>query len=247
MEHKYLFDEYVTAAVMRQKGGSALILSGRSIIFLDLETDKREVVATVQDDKPTNRFNDGKCDPVSTMGAELTPAVFELEQGCLFSFDEKQTVKVHVEKVSLSNGLAWSLDNKTFYFIDSIPAGCVYAFDYDLTSGSISNKRTIIMVDPSLGIPDGMTIDVDGMLWIAMYNGGKVVRYDPSNGKVLQTVTLPATKTTSVCWAGPNYDELLVTSACLSPEEKKSQPLAGSVFKIKNLGTSGLPLTPYCG
>ncbi|XP_031571874.1 regucalcin-like [Actinia tenebrosa] len=252
-DQKYQFEDTIGAAVMRKKGGSVLLTSGLKIIFLDLETQKQETVATVDGDKPHNRFNDGKCDPAGrfwsgTMGPEPRPVEVVPEQGTLYSFDKNHKVQSHFNKITISNGLAWSPDDKTFYFVDSF-LGCVYAFDYDLASGSIDNKRVAIQIDPSHGVPDGITVDVDGMLWIAMYNGGKVARYNPTTGNVITTVNFPVTKTTSVCWAGPNYDELLVTSERkrLSPEEKKQQPLAGSIFKVKNLGTGGLPSIPYDG
>ncbi|XP_032241153.1 regucalcin [Nematostella vectensis] len=251
---KYDFDDTVGAAVPRKTGGSVVVLCGRSYTYLDLETGKKEVVATVDEDKPNNRFNDGKCDPAGrfwagSMGPEPRATEVVPEQGSLFCLHADGAVTKHDSKITISNGLGWSPDNKTMYFIDSIPARCVYAYDFDMPTGSISNRRIAVQVDPLYGVPDGMSVDSDGMLWVAMYNGGKVVRYDPSNGKELSVIEFPVSKTTSCCWMGPDYDQLIVTSErCrLSQEEKDAQPLAGSVFRVKNLGAKGLPSIPFNG
>ncbi|EDO36541.1 predicted protein, partial [Nematostella vectensis] len=150
--------------------------------------------------------------------------------------------------VTISNGLAWSNDGKTLYYVDSIPR-TVSAFDYDVASGNLSNRRVAIQLPPSRGEPDGMTIDKDGMLWIAIWDEGKVVRFDPNTGEELQSVSFPVARTTSCCWAGPNYDELIVTTARigLTPSQLRDQPLAGSIFRVKNLGTRGSPAVKYHG
>lgn len=250
---KYHFDGPVGAAVPRKRGGSLLVAVNRDFIFLDLETEQKEVVASVDKDKPENRFNDGKCDPAGrfwagTMGPEERPVCVKPHQGSLFSLDCNMAVRSLVDKLSISNGIAWTPDKKTLYHVDSFE-NKIDAFDYDELSGVISNRRNVIVVDHSLGAPDGMTIDEDGMLWVAMYNGWKVAKFNPCSGEYLTHVDLPIAKVTSCCWAGTNYDELLVTSesARLTPEEKQQQPLAGSIFRVKNLGTTGSPAVAFHG
>lgn len=216
-------------------------------------TGQQEVVATVDEDKPENHFNDGKCDPAGrfwagTKGRETGVGILPPEQGSLFSLSGDRKLTKWIDKITISNGMTWSLDEKTFYYIDTVTSK-IDAFDYNDEAGAISNRRSAVQVDPSLGYPDGMTIDSEGMLWVAMYDGWKVVRFNPTSGARLRTVDLPVAKVTSCCWGGKNLDELFVTceSLRLSPEERKAQPLAGSVFRIKNLGTRGLPAIAFNG
>ncbi|XP_078344887.1 regucalcin-like isoform X2 [Oculina patagonica] len=252
-DKSYQLDDIVGCVVPRKKGGSVIVGCKRRLIFLDLETGEQEVVATVDEDKPENHLNDGKCDPVGrfwvgSMGHEREPTILELEQGSLFSLTGDKKLTKWVDKISISNGMSWSLDKKTFYYIDSVTRK-IDAFDYEEKTGAISNRRTAFKFDPSYGYADGMTIDAEGMLWVAMYDGWKVVRFNPVSGEVLREVKLPVAKVTSCCWGGPNLDELFVTceSLRLTPEEKKAQPLAGSIFRVKNLGTHGLPAVPFDG
>ncbi|CAH3017168.1 unnamed protein product [Porites evermanni] len=252
-DDQYKFDGPVGAAVPRQKGGSLVVAAKRDFLFLDLETGHKEVVTSIDNDKPDNRFNDGKCDLTGrfwagTMGPEPIPTKVVPNQGSLYSLNCDLTVQHLVDKVSISNGIAWNGEKKAFYHVDTFERK-IDAFDYDETSGALLNRRTIVKVDPSLGYPDGMTIDVDGMLWVAMYNGWKIVRYNPDTGQCLSQLNLPVCKVTSCCWAGVNHDELIVTSerARLSPEERLQQPLAGSIFRIKNFGTGGLPAVAFNG
>ncbi|XP_013788765.1 regucalcin-like [Limulus polyphemus] len=185
------------------------------------------------------------------MGLETSPAEVDLGQGCLYSLDPSSlSVSKQVENVNLSNGLAWSSDNRLMFFIDSIP-GKVYVFDYDVETGVLSNQRTLVDFTVSrgyqdCGIPDGMTIDIEGKLWVACYNGSCVVRIDPARGDLLQKIEFPVSKITSCCFGGPNYNELYVTSAIkgLTDEQHKQQPLAGAVFKVADLGVKGF--APAC-
>lgn len=217
------------------------------------QTGKKELVVTVDEDKPENHLNDGKCDPlgrlwVGSMAHEIEPAQPAREQGTLFSLSGDRKLTKWVDKITISNGMTWSLDKKMFYYIDSF-LRTIYAFDYDEEAGAISNRRIAVKNDPSLGYPDGMTIDAEGMLWVAMYDGWKVVCFNPVTGDIIREVDIPVAKVTSCCWGGPNLDELFVTceSLRLSPEEKKAQPLAGSIFRVKNLGTHGFPAIPFDG
>lgn len=138
----------------------------------------------------------------------------------------------------------WSIDRKKMYYIDSIPKK-VYAFDYNEATGAISNQTTIIdfSVDPSLGFPDGMSIDQEGKLWIAAFNGGCVTRWDPNTGEKLTHIKIPAKRVTSCCFGGENYDMMYVTTARFgaSQDELDEYPLAGSIFVIKDLGVAGFP------
>ncbi|XP_012255921.2 regucalcin-like [Athalia rosae] len=196
----------------------------------------------------TNRFNDGKADPRGRLWAgtkaKYHPGEPEVRSGALYSLSKDgKTVKVHATDIGISNGLAWSSDFKTFYYIDSFNRA-VDAFDYDIDSGETTNRRTVfdLIKNNVEGFPDGMTIDVEDKLWVATFGGSAIHRVDPVTGSLLQSVSLPAAKITSVAWGGPKLDELYVTSASRFDTEENRH--AGRLFKVTGLGTSGGPGVP---
>lgn len=243
--------------VVPRRAGGYVIGLGRRFSLLEWDTATATTIAEVENDRGT-RINDGKCDPrgrvwAGTVGYEKGDGNFELGMGSLYSLDTDRTVKHQKRDVSISNGLAWSGDNKTMYYIDSTPR-VVYAFDYNMDNGEISNQRTVVEYAPDTqtthGTPDGMTIDLDDKLWVACWGTGAVCKFDPETGKTLQKIDIPASQTTSVCWGGKNLDELYVTSArCGMTEEyvRTKEQLAGSVFKVTGLGAKGRPAYVYEG
>ncbi|XKL61908.1 hypothetical protein PGB90_001741 [Kerria lacca] len=174
---------------------------------------------------PQIRINDGKTSP----------------SGVLFA--EDNNAKTLLDGISISNGLAWSLDEKEFYYIDSLTSE-VAAFDYDKKNITISNRRTIFDLKKNNieGLPDGMTIDTDGNLWIACYLGGQVLKVDPKTGTLLNSIKFNAPCITSVAFGGTNMEDLYVTSAhnILSEEEFKAKPDSGCLFKITGTGSKGI-------
>ncbi|XP_067418641.1 regucalcin-like, partial [Emydura macquarii macquarii] len=170
---------------------------------------------------------------VGTMAEEIRPAVLERHQGALYTLFPDHSVVKHFDQVDISNGLDWSLDHKTFFYIDSLSYS-VDAFDYDLHTGKICNRRSMYKLEKEESIPDGMCIDTEGKLWVACYDGGRVIRLDPETGKRIQTVKLPVDKTTSCCFGGQDYSELYVSSACQGMDDewfKIHEPQAGGIFK----------------
>ncbi len=147
--------------------------------------------------------------------------------------------------VGISNGIAWNRDETCMYYIDSI-SQTVVAFDFDAENGSITNKRVVVHIDESEGVPDGMTIDVEGKLWVAHFGGWKVSRFDPETGYRLSEIRLPCEQVTSCCFGGEHYDDLYITTASigLSKEQREQQPLAGCLFRIKP-GVSGTSLHKF--
>lgn len=239
-------------AVPRRSGGYVAGV-GRSIVAVDWSTQTMSSLAEVDEDKPNNRLNDGKVDPfgrllAGTMEKEVRPAEFQRHQGSLFSVTSDLTVTKHLDKVDISNGMDWSLDQRTFYYIDSL-ALTVDAFDYDSNTGQIGNRRVVYRMEEGEGLPDGMTLDVEGRLWVACYNGGRVINIDPATGVRLQTVPLPVMKTTSCCFGGPDYSDLYVTSASLGlgQSERRLQPLDGDIFRVTGLGVKGRPSNSFSG
>ncbi|MEN9415054.1 MAG: hypothetical protein RLZ62_1358, partial [Bacteroidota bacterium] len=135
-----------------------------------------------------------------------------------------------------SNGLAWSNDHRTMYYIDT-PTFEVAAFDYDIATGSISNRRVAIRIPETDGYPDGMTTDREGCLWIAHWDGWQVTRWDPHTGRKIHHIPMPAARVTSCAFGGDTGSDLYITSARtgLSEEELGRMRGAGGVWKIQTI------------
>lgn len=235
----------VGAAAVRSAGGVVLAMRDGFGLF-DPQTSDVELACPIEQDVKTNRMNDGKCDRAGrfwagTMAYDMTPGA-----GALYRLDaDLQVVRV-LDGVSVSNGLAWSRDDRTMYFIDT-GAGGVDAFDYNSETGQIDNRRRIIDVAPDDGLPDGMTIDAEGFLWVAVWDGWCVRRYAP-DGTLDLVVELPTAQITSCTFGGPRFDELYITSASdgLSEQQRDEQPHAGAIFRVRP-GVDGLPPQEFAG
>uniref|UniRef100_V5IIL5 Regucalcin n=1 Tax=Ixodes ricinus TaxID=34613 RepID=V5IIL5_IXORI len=248
------FDGTVTFAIPYASNPALNVMTlNRELRRLDWTTGDSAVLCQVDGDKPRNHFNDGKCDVTGrlwagTRGAELEPGVLDLGKGTLYSFEPTDLKAVsHMEGLNISNGMTWSPDNTTMFFIDSY-CRKIYSFRASAEDGRLSNRQTFLNWNshPSYkdcGYPDGMTHDALGRLWVACYDGGRVLNIDPETGTLLRQVIIPAARTTSCCFGGSNYDELFVTSAWrgLTEDQLKREPLSGSVFRVTGLGVSGCP------
>ncbi|MEY2905476.1 MAG: hypothetical protein RJA52_1492, partial [Bacteroidota bacterium] len=248
--HEYSIDEkncthYVVGEMI---GSFALTEDGNMVTatkngfgMVNRKTGEFKILINPESDKPNNRFNDGKCDPAGRFWAGTMSLKGEDEAGSLYIYDGKKVVK-KLGNVSISNGIVWTADMLKMYYIDT-PTLEVKGFDYDNSSGEISNSKVIIKIDPKDGYPDGMTIDTEGMLWIAHWGGWQVTRWDPQTGEKISSISLPAAQITSCTFGGPEMEDLFITSAKtgISPEQLENQPLAGSLFVIRKSGFSGYP------
>lgn len=235
----------VGAAALRESGGLVLALRD-GFAVMDADLDNLRWVARVEDDVPTNRMNDGKCDAAGrfwagTMAFEVTPGV-----GCLYRLDPDYRVSRVVTDVTLSNGLDWSADNRRMYYIDSTTQR-VDAFDFDLERGLLGERRPVIRVPKEVGLPDGMTVDAQGGLWVAMHGGGAVHRYT-SDGRLDRVVRVPARQVTCCAFGGRDFGDLFITSMTYgqSPEALSDQPLAGALFRARP-GVRGRPSFRFRG
>jgi len=231
-------DDYIGCLAPRKNGN--LILGMRSS-FTDLRVDSsQQTVLAALNERATNRINDGKCDPAGRFLAGTMDMNETDPNGALYSFDGKQTTRL-LDGITISNGLAWSPDHKTFYYTDT-PTRKVQAFDYDLATGQIANPRTAIHVPDTLGWADGMTSDTDGNLWIALWAGAQVTKWNPRTGQLLEQIPVPAFQTSSCVFGGKDMNELYVTSARkgMSEENLKKYPLSGGLFKVETKVT-GMP------
>ena len=180
-----------------------------------------------------NRFNDGKCDSAGRFLAGTMDMDEKTASGSLYSFDGLQVTRL-LDAIRISNGLAWSPDHKTFYYIDT-PTREVKAFDYELATGQIENPHVVIRVPEALGWPDGMTSDMDGNLWIAMWGGASVTRWNPRSGSLLESLPLPAKNVTSCVFGGKNLNELYITSARMGLDraDLTAYRQSGSLMRVK--------------
>ena len=210
----------------------------------NLDTQQLQLIANPEADKPNNRFNDGKCDPAGRFWAGTMAFTNQTNEGALYCLDTDFSVNKKIGDVGISNGITWSLDHKTMYYIDSI-ARNVRAYDYDIDTGTICNEKILIEVPAEMGIPDGMTIDEAGMLWIAQFHGSRVCRWNPHTGDILQTIRLPASCITACAFGGKELDTLYITSAALAPGIP-DEPLAGGLFAVKP-GVRGVPSFRFGG
>ncbi|XP_047486130.1 regucalcin-like [Penaeus chinensis] len=250
--------DVITAAIPVEGERDVFVgVEGKHISFLHwapYDPDDHNTTSAIIHTTKDFAFNDAKCDPQGRLWAGTTVPldenvqVTEANASGLYRMDSKLEVTKWAT-VSLSNGLAWSLDRKNFYYVDS-HTRTVDVFDYDDESGAISNRRVILDFNKA-GLrdqfPDGMAIDVDGNLWVASFGGHQVICVDPRTGRILRRVAIPAKNVSSVCWGGPDYATLFVTSGTLGmkPEEIRANSLSGGTFAVTGLGTKGLPAAQF--
>ena len=222
------------------KDKNFIFASKSGIGFLDRATGKIERVVNPEKDLPNNRFNDGKCDPAGRFWAGTMSVTDEPNCGNLYAF-EYGTIEKKTDNISISNGMAWNEDENKMYYIDS-PTFEVVAYDYEKSTGHISNREVIIKIPKEEGTPDGMTIDEDGMLWIAHWDGWQVGRWNPETGEKLFHIKLPVARVTSCTFGGKNLTDLFITSAKegLTESQLQEQPLAGALFVVRNCGFKGV-------
>ena len=228
------------AAVPRVEGGW-ILAAGTAFLRLDEDGTVTPLTGDLADPERV-RMNDGKCDPAGRFWAGTMAYDEKRPIGALYVHDAVTGVRTALEGVTISNGLTWSLDHRTMYYIDT-PTGRVDAFDYDEHTGEIANRRTFAEVEG--GHPDGMTIDDEGCLWVALWGGGAVRRLDPS-GRPIATVRLPVTNVSSCCFGGPGGTTLFITTSQqgLSEEQRSKEPEAGRIFRT-DPGVSGKPSTRF--
>lgn len=237
-------DDTIGCLAPRQNGN---LLLGMRSSFADLEPGSGKLTVLASLSEPANnRVNDGKCDPAGRFLAGTMDMNEKDASGSLYSFDGNKVTRL-LDGIRISNGLAWSVDHKMLYFIDT-PTREVKVFDYDAAAGQIADPRTAIAIPESLGWPDGMTADTDGNLWIAMWGGAQVTRWDPRSGRLLEQIPIPALQSSSCVFGGRDMNELYVTSARVGMTETdlNKYPLSGSLFKVTT-STVGMRTFEFSG
>ena len=229
-------------AVVPTSAGDLLLATATGFLRLDPSTEAVTLLSDPEADRPGNRFNDGKCDPWGRFWAGTMAYDFEPLAGALWRVNADFSCVRQRQGLTISNGLAWSQDRGTLYLIDS-PTLNVLAFPLT-NSGEIAGEPSICVHIPEDwdAVPDGMCMDAEGMLWIALFGGGCVTRWDPVSGQRLERLALPCRQVTSCCFGGPHLDQLFITTARREMDAAaiKAEPLAGGLFQA-DVGVKGLP------
>lgn len=221
------------AIAPREKGGAVLALENGFYAY-NGAGETFEFICNPEEHLPHNRFNDGKCDPAGRFWAGTMDKEEEKRSGTLYCLDENRSVKEKVTGVGISNGIAWSPDHTYMYYIDTFD-NQVVRYQYEMATGEIQNPDSVLSFEHEEGAPDGMTIDEEGMLWIAHFGGAKVSRWNPATGEKVDEIQVPALNVTCCVFGGENMNELFITTARkdMSEEDLQKYPHAGGLFKVK--------------
>jgi sugar lactone lactonase YvrE len=231
----------VSAVVPRTIGGYALAV--RDGFAVTSDRGGVILVAAVEADRRETRMNDGACDSrgrfwAGTMHLDCVTCV-----GSLYRLDATGEVQVMCGEVTISNGIAWSPDDAVMYYVDTPTLG-IDAFDYEPETGVIAGRRQVATIEDGAGSPDGLVVDAEGCIWVALWEGWGVRRYAP-DGTHLGTVEVPASRVTKPAFGGEGLTDLYVTTA--APEEPDpAQPHAGGLFRARP-GVRGLPTYAFAG
>jgi len=246
-------DRDIGAMALRKDGGAVMALDDGFYTY-DFDTQKLEVIELIEADQPRTRLNDGKVDRRGRFFAGGMDDKEELKICGLYRLDPDFSVTKVDEGIICSNGPCWSPDDNTFYFADTFQNE-FWAYDYDIETGTLSNKRIFATTHEDAGVADGSTVDAEGYMWNAQVIGGDLVRYAP-DGSVERRIGMPVKNITSLTFGGENLDEIYVTSMArvrhpavhdMFHKQSKPQFGAGALFKVTGLGIKGLPEPRFGG
>jgi sugar lactone lactonase YvrE len=236
--------EMVGSLAVREKGGLVVALKSQ-IAFFDLATGALDRIASPEVGREAMRFNDGKCDRQGRFWAGTMNDVTRDPEGTLYRLDPVRGCVSMERGIRIPNSLAWSVDSRTLYFADS-PLRTIFSYPFDPATGEIGAPLSFATVEAP-AIPDGATIDAEGCLWSAHYDGWRVVRFMP-DGRIDRVIDLPVQRPTSCQFGGPDLSVLFVTTARqkLTPQELATQPLAGALLAL-DVGVRGMAEARYVG
>ena len=215
-----------------QENGALLLFMARGAVKLWREGELTTILDEISDEV-TTRFNDVIADPEGRVFCGTMPAPSRL--GRLYRLDPDRTLTKLLDGIGVSNGMGFTPDLKSLYYTDS-PTRNIYIFDYNRATGAISNQRVFVQTPDGEGVPDGMTVDADGYVWSARWDGGVLVRYTP-DGVEERRITFPAKKVSSVTFGGPDYTDIYVTTAGGDQKAREGDG-AGALFRLR-LGIQG--------
>ena len=243
-DKSWAFNEMIGAAIPMEKGDLLLAME-KGLTSFDFENEQLTKLGVLENSNPKIRFNDGKVGPdgnlwLGTMDKSCAP-----EAGNFFQITANLQSSLQISNTSISNGMAWTADKKTFYYIDS-PTFEIRAFDFDIKNGGISNPKTVIEVPEQYGSPDGMSIDEEDMVWVAHWGGNCIRRWNPKTNEVLEKIEVDAPHVTSCCFGGPDLKTMYITTARsgLSNKQLKEFPLSGGLFVYES-DLKGTPINYF--
>jgi len=234
----------IGAALPRRSGG--FVVTAREGLLAVSEAGEVSLLVPVEQDQPGNRMNDAKCDSagrlwVGTFSEDFTPGA-----GSLYRIDPDLSVHHIWRDIRVSNGIAWNADESRMYFIDTLARG-IDVFDFDAESGTLANQRRFANIPREDGLPDGIAVDADGYVWVALFHGGEVRRYRP-DGMLTERIVLPVARVSSCNFGGPELRDLYITTADfrLHDDGQPHEKHAGYLFACQP-GPCGLPSHPFGG
>ena len=224
-------------ALALYRNSCVVLATERGFSFYDAGANTLTPIGDPEADKPQSQFNDGAVDRAGRFWAGT---LGDGRNNSLYRLDPDGTITRMETGIEISNGIGWSPDNRTMYYVDSMPR-LIYAYDFDLTQGTLANRRVFVDRSSQRSVPDGLTVDAEGFVWVALWDGACIERYDPA-GRLERTLEMPVQFPTSMAFGGPELEDLYVTSAlCEIPaDERHLAPLAGGLFRVRGAGR-GLP------
>lgn len=227
------------------EAGDVLVALADRLAVVDLRDESVRTLVEIPHGEGM-RLNDGACDPAGRFWVGSMALDEAQGAGALYRYSSDGGLERALEEVTLSNGLGWTPDGATMYYIDSLTYR-VDAFDFDCDTGAISDRRPFVALEDGAGIPDGLATDDEGGVWVALWGGAAVRRYGP-DGTLDRVLAVPTDNVTACCFGGGDGRSLYVTTASvgLSDEQRRRQPLAGSVF-VTEVDVSGPPAQPFAG
>jgi L-arabinonolactonase len=246
---------HIGSMALRTKGGAVLALSNGFNLY-DFATQRLTHIGDPEADEPENRLNDGKVDRRGRFLAgymsydhdrqDAARGQRPVRNSALYRLDPDLSIHRLDSGIKCSNGPCWSPDNHTFYFADSYD-NLMYAYDYDLETGTVANRRVFANTFNFPGTFDGSTVDAEGYIWNAHVFGGRIFRYAP-DGSIDRMIPFPVRNLTSVMFGGPELDILYVTSMGRPIKGvPQREPHAGGVYAVHDLGVKGLPEPRFAG
>jgi sugar lactone lactonase YvrE len=232
--HESFKPDMPVRALCRRDSDSWLVITQAGLAFWDSSSNKCELIVDPYEDQPDLELNDGAIDRQGRLVVgSFNSARPDASDGSLYRLDSDRSLHKLDKNIALSNGIALSPDGKTLY-VSEMSAYRISAYDYEIESGTVDNRRVFVAIPEDGGKPDGLTVDSQGFVWAAHWGGWRVARYDPA-GKLEREIRLPVALVTSMGFGGENLDELYLTTAWyeLSDRQRREQPLAGDLFRIQ--------------
>jgi len=235
-----------SVAIPKSTGGLLLATPG-GLMTYEPASGHMVLLAHPDAERRGNRYNDGKCDRRGRLWISSMDMGTAANRGNLFRVDADGSWEKMDSGFTVPNGLGWSPDNRRMYFTDTFRR-TIYVYDFDLLAGTIRDRRVFVTFAETDGKPDGLTVDAQGCLWVAMWDGWHVARFSP-DGEPMQRIRLPVARPTSCCFGGASLETLFVTSASvrLGADELAAAPLSGSLFALDIPGVRGLPEATFAG